>query len=50
MIKLKTNPSVEEEVSWVEILDSLIKQAAQLQEMLGQGLLAIKAALFAAIS
>ena len=41
------NPSVEEDVSWVETLDSLIKRAAWLQEMPGQGLLAIKAALFA---
>lgn len=47
MINLKMNPSVEEDVSWVETLDSLIKRAARLQEMPGQGLLAIKASLFA---
>lgn len=47
MINLKTNPSVEEDASWVKTLDSLTKQAAWLREMQGQGLLAIKAALFA---
>lgn len=47
MINLKMKPSVEEDVFWVKIWDSLIKPASQLQEMLGQGLWAIKAAPFA---
>lgn len=47
MINPKMNPAVEEDVSGIKTLNSVIKQAAQLQEMPGQGLLAIKAALFA---
>lgn len=40
------NQSVEEDVSWVKTVGSLIKRAAWLQEKQGQGLLTFKAALF----
>lgn len=47
MINPKMNLAVEEDVSGIKTLNSVTKQEAQLQEMPGQGLLAIKAARFA---